>query len=112
MPELFRSRTLITLTVLSIVLLITSIGAVFLNLEALPSKLIIHFDQFRGVDFFGDITDVWWLVGLVVGMVALNLVLATGFFYRERIASYFLAATNVLLSLLLLVAIATILSVN
>ena len=112
MPELFRSRILVSLSILSFVLLIASIGAVFLNLEALPSKLIIHFDHFRGVDFFGDITDVWWLVGLVVGMVALNLGLSVGFFYRERIASYFLVATNVLLSLLLLIAVATILSVN
>jgi hypothetical protein len=112
MPELFKSRILVSLTALSAVLVLVSVGVVFFNLEVLPSKLIIHFDAFRGVDFFGDITDVWWLTGLVACMVALNLGLAVGFFYRERIASYLLVATNVLLSLLLLIAIVTVISVN
>jgi len=109
---LFRSRVVQALTVLAVLLTLVGVLRVYFLQDVLPPQLIIHFDAFRGADFFGDITDVWWISALAVGMMALNAALAVAFFHRERIISYLLVGTNTLLALLLFIALSTILSVN
>jgi hypothetical protein len=112
MDALLRESTARVLLGLSILTVLLSVGLFYFNAEVLPAKLIIHFDAFRGVDFFGDATDVWWALALIIGMVGLNTALAAAFFYRERLGSYLLLGVSVLLGFLSLVFVSTILSVN
>lgn len=92
--------------------MIFSLGLVFLNVRQLTSPVILHFDRFRAIDFFGQPADLWgiWLTGLII--LLLNLFLSHQFFYRERALTYVLLGANLLIAILVLVALATIISVN
>ena len=76
------------------------------------SVLVLHFDAFRGADFFGKPSDVFdiLMVGLIVCVI--NAFLAERLYTRERFLSYVLAFGTVLLSLLILIAVGVIISIN
>lgn len=78
----------------------------------MSQPIILHFDNFKGVDAFGDKIDVWgiWLMGLA--MILINLVLGELFFYKERVVSYLLVSVNILISILILIISAVIINVN
>ncbi|MBI5732426.1 hypothetical protein HY967_00500 [Candidatus Jorgensenbacteria bacterium] len=110
-PILQQKFTLIT-SIVALSTLIIGLGLILFKLSALSSPLIIHFDSFNGIDLFGEKTDVWgiWITGLV--MFITNTVIANEFFYRLRPISYFLISANVILTILILVVISTIITIN
>lgn len=110
--RIFKEKVLLVFMVLSLILMIFSLGLVYFNINKLGSPLILHFDEFRGVDFFGEGKNLWgiWLTGFVA--IAINTFLANTFFYRERALTYLLIGSSFLLSILTLVILATIISVN
>lgn len=111
-PIIFKEKLLLVLIFLSLLLLVFSLGLVYFNIDKLSSPIIIHFDGLKGIDFFGQTRDLWfiWLTGFTI--VILNIFLGNVFFYRERILTYLFLGSGLLISILLLVALANIISVN
>ncbi|MDE2001301.1 MAG: hypothetical protein KGI60_01895 [Patescibacteria group bacterium] len=111
LPETMKDKYLIAAFLGAAVLWIFAFSLVYVNVTDIHSVLIIHFDNFRGADFFGSATDVVdiLVIGAVVG--AINGLLAHVLYYRERFLSYLLAGGTVLYMVLILLAIHAIISV-
>ncbi len=90
------------------------VGFVFIvfkvNMLSLP--VILHFDAFNGVDKFGDQSSVWGVWGLGFVFFLLNSVLGEVFFLRERALTFVFLGTNLLFSLLFLIIISVIITIN
>ena len=110
--NILNQKILRIFLILSGAILLFSLILIYLNIGRLSQPIILHFDNFKGVDAFGDKIDVWglWLVGLA--MILINLALGELFFYKERVLSYLLVGINILFSILLLVIVAVIINVN
>jgi hypothetical protein len=109
---IFRERLLLIQIAISTALLLVALGLIILNIGDMSPQIILHYDAFHGVDDFGAKTDIWWIWGITLVMVAMNLCLANRFYDRMKILSYIFVGANIILSLLTLIAIATIVSVN
>ncbi len=103
---------MLVLNILSLIVLFITLILIILNKESLNQPIILHYDSFGGIDLFGTPNDLWgiWLAGLVTGVV--NVFLGAAFFYRERILTYLFLGANVVIAILVLVAVANIISVN
>lgn len=110
--NIFKEKALTILFGVSALFLVISFGTILFKIGGLSTPLIIHFDAFQGVDFFGEKADFWaiWIVGLVI--MVINYFLANVFFHRERVLTYIIASVNTLIGIFLFVAVATIISVN
>lgn len=91
---------------------LVSLFFVALKGAGLSTPVILHFDHFNGIDLFGDRASLWgvWFLGLVMGLV--NAAFSEFFFYRSRVLSYVFLAANFFISILLLVAVSLIITVN
>lgn len=74
--------------------------------------LILHFDTYRGIDFFGNIEVVYQILIISATIVLLNFFLASVLFYREKFFSYALAFGSLFCGILLLIGISVIVLVN
>lgn len=109
---LFREKPILILSAIAGFFLLVSLCIFLLRVVPISGSLILHFDALYGVRLFGTTSDVFWLWISGLLMYALNLFLANIFYHRERIATYLLVGANVVLSLLLLILMAVIASVN
>lgn len=107
-----RDRVLLVLLVLCGIFLAVSLGLVIFKADSLTFPIILRFDSLRGIDMFGDVSDVWkiWTLGFLI--VALNLFFAHMFFFRERALSYLFMGMSVLISLFLIIIMSLIINVN
>ncbi len=85
---------------------------VYLNVGELSYPLILHFSSYFGVDAVGGRGSVWGIVAIAALVAILNAFIGATFFYRERVLTYLFFATNVLIALLSLVAVANIIALN
>ncbi len=101
--EIFKEKVLWIPAGLTVALLGAGLLFALIQIGGLGSPVILHFDQFRGVDFIGTVGDFWgiWLGGLA--LVGINAVLAGVALRRERFLAHLFLAANVLLSLFLFV---------
>ena len=74
--------------------------------------LVIHFDAFRGIDFLGDKFDVFNVLWISLLITLVNFFLSAILYYRERFLSYLIEYFNIFFALLILIAVAVIISVN
>lgn len=84
----------------------------YVFLAEIKAPLIIHFDEFRGLDFFGNRTNIAKILAIAFFLLTLNLILSEFIFNRQRFLSYSLAFTNIVLSLLIFITILAIINVN
>lgn len=77
-----------------------------------PSRVVLHFEPVKGADLFGTRGDVLTLWTLGIAVAVMNAFLAKVFYDRSRELSYLFGSANALISLILLIAIGTIISVN
>jgi len=112
MIAILRQKVLLSLFILSFVLLFFSLILFSIKSGGLSSPLVLHFDDFRGIDLFGEKADVLWI--WLIGFLALliNSALSRILFYRERFLSYLFMGSNVLISLLILIFIAVVIRIN
>ncbi|MEK7086863.1 MAG: hypothetical protein AAB935_01245 [Patescibacteria group bacterium] len=110
--NIWREKILKIFSILSFGLLVFAILLIYFNLRRFSPPLILHFDEFRGVDFFGEKIEFFgiWFVGFAA--VTINTALSEVFFHRERVLSYLFLGVNVLLSLLILIISAVVITVN
>lgn len=112
LKKLFKDKILLSLVLLSLALILAGILLIYLNIDSLSYPLILHFNEFQGVDLVGE-SDNLWGVGIMAGVIFLiNLTLAAGLYLRERILSYILLSVNLLISILSLIGISNIILLN
>ena len=113
MPSFIYKDKLIQLSVLlSAILLIIGFSTAFVRLADAQHLLIIHFDSYQGIDFLGAKSDVFKILLVGIALSLINIILSEIFYQRERFFSYLLIFSNVLVSLLILLTIFVIVSVN
>jgi hypothetical protein len=110
--NIFKQKILVIFLAVTAVLLLAGLALVYFNVDSLSTRLVLHFDAFKGVDLFGENADLWRLWGTGVLVTLLNAILGEAFFKKERMLTYIFLGVNILISLLLLLAISTIISVN
>ncbi len=86
--------------------------AIYLNIDKLSSPLIFHFDKLNGIDILGGAIDLWRFLLAGFMIILINVILSYEFYYRERILSYFFLAVNLLFSVLVLIIVFLIVSIN
>jgi len=74
--------------------------------------VVIHFDAYKGADFFGDARDVFDIVVSSVVVWGVNIGLANMLYFRERFLSYLLATSTLIFAVLILISINVIINVN
>jgi hypothetical protein len=74
--------------------------------------VIIHFDFFNGIDFVGGNGEVFGILAVDFVIVTINFLLAEFIYQRERFMSYLISFATLILSILFLVVIAVISSIN
>ena len=112
MKAFISSKPLTTFTVVSAVLLVIAGATLFLHWNDFPARVVLHCAPLAGVDLFGTRADVatLWVLGAVVASV--NAFLVEVFYDRSRELSFLFGGINVVLTLILLIAIGTIVAVN
>ena len=111
--RLIRTHKAISVLIaISLALLAVSGIIAFLQYGRLAPLIVIHFDALHGVDTFGTRASVWgvWFLGLAINIV--NALLAYEFYHRERVLSYLYLGANVLVSLIVLIAVGVVVSIN
>lgn len=98
-------------------LLFAALYVAVLYLPSGPEPLIIHFDKYKGIDVWGQALDVYLLIGLGIAMNLVNILLGAAFVDRQTGVSRaglqaIIASMNVFLSLLILIAVGVIISIN
>ncbi|MHB9019704.1 MAG: hypothetical protein ACYC3G_02420 [Minisyncoccota bacterium] len=82
------------------------------NLYKINNLLIMHYDGYKGIDFLGEKSDVFSLIGITMVMIILNTWLANRVYFRERFLSYLLSFSSLVLSVLILIGVFAIISIN
>ena len=96
----------------SALLLVAAAIVAIVGLREAGTLLVLHFDTFRSIDFLGTRADVFAIVGVGAGLVALNAFLAAAYRKRLPIGAHLFAYASVLIGILILIAVGTILAVN
>lgn len=111
-PTIFKDKYIALIFAASAVILFVAGLVTAVNLYNVNNLLVIHFDSFRGADFFGDRTDVFEIVFTAIAVLIINLFLANEFYHREKFLSYVLAVGTFIFSVLILTAVNVIISIN
>jgi hypothetical protein len=93
-------------------LILMALVLAFLNFYKISNLLIMHYDGYRGIDFLGDKGDVFSLIGISAVMVILNIGLASRVYFRERFLAYLFSFSSLILSVLILIGVFAIISIN
>ncbi|OGY63723.1 MAG: hypothetical protein A3I89_03570 [Candidatus Harrisonbacteria bacterium RIFCSPLOWO2_02_FULL_41_11] len=112
MPIILKDKYTVFAFALSAAILIIGFGITYTNLAGTDGLLVIHFDNFRGADFFGAKSAVFGILAMALVTLAINFFLADEFYFKERFLSYLLASVTAIFSILILMAVNVIISVN
>ncbi len=96
----------------SLILLAISWGIYFNLIGSSAGVMVIHFSSERGIDFLGDRGDVFGILILVSGIAIMNLGFGKAFSGREKFLERLFYFSSAAISLLLLITLAVILSIN
>lgn len=113
MRRLFIKPSPLILTFVSaFAILFIALGITIYSFRNVNDLLIIHFDNFHGLDFLGTKTNVFEIVSIGAFLVLMNAGLAKALYHRERFFSNILGSVSVLIAGLILIAVGVIVSVN
>ena len=112
LPIVLKDKYTLILFALSFVILAFAFSIAYVNLSDANSLMVVHFDSYRGVDFFGAKSDVYNILTISLIIWLINLFLTNKFYFRERFLSYALATGTILFMVLILIAVNVIISVN
>lgn len=90
-----------------IALILASLGLIKTN-----NLLIMHYDSYKGIDFLGEKRDVFSVIGLSAVIILLNFWLAVKVYFKERFLAYSLSFASQIFSLLILIGVFVIISIN
>lgn len=112
LPVILKDKYTAVLFALAALVLVVAFAIAYVNILDSRNLLVIHFDSYRGADYFGTSADIWDILVVAGVVLTINLVLANEFYFRERILSYILAASTLVFMVLILVAVRVIISIN
>lgn len=112
LPIILKDRYTLALFLLAALILFFGFSKFYVNLWDSKNLLVIHFDAYRGADFFGTASDVLDILISAVIVLLVNLVLANELYLRERFLSYAIATSTPVFMLLILIAVRVIISIN
>ena len=111
-PLILKDKFTVFPFLASFVLLAFAFFIVYLNLSDVSNILVIHFDSYKGIDFFGNKDHVFGMLFLGLFILVLNGFLANILYLRERFLSYVLSFSTTIFSILIFISILVIISVN
>jgi hypothetical protein len=114
MPFYFilKDKYLRVIFVLSFLTLFFLSLVAFVKLQDVSSPLIIHFDAYKGIDFFGGKTEIFGILFSAFVMFLMNFFLADFLYNRQRFLSYIFSFTSLAINILILIAVSVIISIN
>jgi hypothetical protein len=83
--------------IVGIVLWAISFGMAYVQIFPLEKNLILHFNFHHEVDAIGSTDDVIWIVMGLAILFTLDQILASFLYFREKIVSYVVSYSGVLL---------------
>ncbi len=110
--NIIKDKYLRAVFVLSFLVLIFALAEILLQLNKLSVPLIIHFDAYRGIDFLGGKMEIFGILISSFIVIFINFILSNFFYNREKFISYGLGLASLGLSILILIAVSVIMSVN
>jgi hypothetical protein len=96
----------------SVILALIAFIRALVRLAKINNLLILHFDSYRGIDYLGNKEDVFSIIGFSFTVIVINFLLAKKLYYKERLLSYFLSFGSTIFSLLILIGVFVIISIN
>ena len=112
LSSIIKDKYLFVIFGLSFLILLAILPFIYFKLAGGENFLVIHFDAYKGIDFFGDRLKVFGILISALAIVSVNLFLADFLYNRERFLSYFFCFGSFFLTILILIAIGVIISVN
>jgi len=111
--EYFRSAIAVWLIILSLAVNLAEWVILKIFIQPVDFPIILHYNVYFGVDMTGDYRLVFFIPLIGLALFSVNLFLSI-YFYREkeRIASYLLLMTALMIQLSLLVAALSIIIIN
>jgi uncharacterized membrane protein len=110
--NLIKDKYLRVIAIISFLVLFLAAIIFYLTLGSTPTPIIIHFNEYNGIDFLGSRWDVFGILLSALVMILINLFLANFLYNRERFLSYIFVFGCLLISILILVVISVIINVN
>lgn len=110
--NIFKDRYLLIVFGLSTLMLIFNFIFAFISLGNTGAPLIIHFDAYKGIDVLAGRGTVFGILLSASAMLILNIFLADFLYHRDRFLSYILAFVSLPITILILIVISVIVSVN
>ena len=112
LPEVYKNKFIVSAFIAAGVLLVFAFSFYYVEIAENGNLLVIHFDSYKGIDFFGDRRDVLDIIisGFVIFLI--NLGLTKPLYSRERFLAYSIAVSTVIFTVLILLAVNVIINVN
>ncbi|MDP3729839.1 MAG: hypothetical protein Q8R26_03810 [bacterium] len=111
-PAIFKDRHITSFFVVASIFLILSFSVAYVQFADTTNLLVIHFDTYKGIDFFGSTSDVFDVLMTAVIVFIINTALIHVFYFRERFLAYILAVVTAFFTVLIFIGINVIITVN
>lgn len=111
LPSILKDKYLAPIFALAAIVWVIDFSLVYVNILDAANVLVIHFDAFKGVDFFGGKSDVFDIIVTAAIVWLINISMAQMFYYREKFLSYVIAGSTLIYMVLILLAVNAIISI-
>jgi len=95
-----------------LILFLIAWSVAYINLADVNELLVIHFDYFKGANFFGTKQTVFAVLAVGLLILLVNFFLSRVFYFRERSLAYVFAGVSFFAALLILAQIIVIMNTN
>lgn len=112
MKQIFRDKYLRIVWGLSFLILFFIFFLAVVKLRGASTPLILHFDVYKGVDFFGSRLEIFGILISAFIIILINALLANFLYSRERFLSYLFGFSGLGVMILILIAMSVIISIN
>ena len=112
LTEMARYSYLTILFGIAMVTLVVAFSIFYVRLADVEHLLVIHFESLRGVDFLGSKSEITGVLASGLALVLINFLVAAFLHNRSRLFSYLIGVMTIFISLLILLTISVIISVN
>jgi len=112
MLNLTENNFLLIITIFSFIVILSGLAIAFVYFTDSHTPLIIHFSMEKGIDFLGNRSHVFGILWTGLFFVVLNTVLAEILWKKIVSLAHVLLGINLLVSILIIINLFSIISVN
>ena len=94
------------------ILLAIAVALFYIYFGGSGNLLVVRLDSVRGINFISNATEVWGTLAVILAINLINLLLTIGLLKRDRKLAVLIPFTSIFISLLILIYISVIVSVN